>query len=79
MVYCVAVGCSSNSCSKKAGSVSFFQLPKDAKLRATWLSKIKRKNLPKDSGRNITLCHLHFEQNCFERDLIVNEKWFLFI
>ena len=72
MVHCVAVGCSSSSESggkketKDDSTVSFFQIPKEPTLRVVWLKNIKRKNLPSDTGKNITLCHLHFENDCFQ-------------
>ena len=41
MVYCVAAGCSSNSCSKKAGSVSFFSAAKRCKVASDMAVKNK--------------------------------------
>ena len=32
-----------------------------------WLQNIKRENLPK----NPSICHLHFEEGCFNRELEV--------
>lgn len=71
MVSCSAVGCNSRSKTKKnqeAESVSFFSLPKDNNLRKIWVSKIKRDDLPKDTR----ICHLHFTEDSFQRDLKVS-------
>ena len=71
MTWCVAVDCSSNSFTKnRVKGLRFFQLPKNEILKKRWLQNIKRENLPK----NPTVCELHFEENCFKRDLQVN--WF---
>ena len=69
MTWCVAVGCSSNSFTKKrVKSLRFFQLPKNEILKKRWLQNIKRDHLPK----NPSVCELHFEENCFKRDLQVS-------
>ena len=69
MTWCVAVGCSSNSFTKKrVKGLRFFQIPKNESLKKRWLQNIKRDNLPK----NPSVCELHFEENCFKRDLQVS-------
>ena len=72
MVYCSAVGCKSNSSAKNDVKISFFRLPRDEKLKKQWLANIKRENIPQHSS--IRLCHLHFEESCFKRDLKVSIK-----
>ena len=72
MVYCVAVGCVSNTNNRNTkGNISFYRLPKEVKIKNDWIAKIKRENLPKEE--NVRLCHLHFEDHCFERDLQVRK------
>ena len=34
-----------------------------------WISKLKRKHLPKEE--NVFVCHHHFEDSCFQRDIRV--------
>ena len=69
MTWCVAVGCSSNSFKKnRVKGLRFFQLPRNESLKKRWLHNIRRENLPK----NPSVCELHFEENCFKRDLQVN-------
>lgn len=72
MVYCSAVNCKSNSSARTKEDregISFYRLPRDNTLKKTWLNNMKRENAPKDDS--IRLCHLHFEEQCFERDLKV--------
>ena len=70
MTWCVAVDCSSNSFKKKRmKGLRFFQLPKNESLKKRWLQNIKREKLP----MNPTICELHFEENCFKRDLQVSK------
>ena len=72
MVGCAAVACKNNSSFKTsngAESLSFYRfycLPRDSKLKRTWLANIKRLYLKEE---NIRVCHLHFEETCFQRDL----------
>ena len=68
MVICAAVGCSTDT--TKTKNVSFFRLPKDKSLRKQWIHKLKRDNLPAE--KNIRICHLHFEESSFKRDLQVS-------
>ena len=60
MVHCVDVDCVNNT---RGGNknISFYRLPRDNR---------KRENLP--NQENIRLCHLHFEDSCFKRDLKVD-------
>ena len=70
MVNCAIVGCSNNS-RKDVGCISYYRLPKNDMLKKTWLIKIGRdkSNLPKED--NIRICHVHFTEECFKRDLEV--------
>ena len=65
MVGCAAVACKNNSSFKTsngAESLSFYRLPRDSKLKRTWLANIKIL-YPKEE--NIRVCHLHFEETSF--------------
>ena len=68
MVYCSAVGCQNNS-SRKSEEISFYRLPRDVSLKKVWINNLKRANLPKEE--TVRVCHTHFEENCFERDMKV--------
>ena len=74
MVHCAAVNCSNNTYKKDESGISFFRLPKDKKLKEKWLISLKRENPPKD----VRICHLHFEDSCFKRDLEVYKVFILF-
>ena len=68
MVYCSAVGC--NNDSRYVGSkqgVSYHKFPTDGKLLEEWLAKLSRLDL--DVTKDSRVCSLHFEPECFERDL----------
>ena len=67
MVFRAAVGCCSES--EKSQNINFYRLPRDQTVKAKWLQKLKRDNLP--SEKNIRVCQLHFEDECFKRDLEV--------
>ena len=72
MPWCIAVDCNSNIFkSNRDKNVSFYGLPKDENLKKRWLQNIKRENLPKDKK----ICHLHFEEHCFKRDLKVYPQY----
>ena len=46
----------------------FFSFPKVNTLKQKWIQNIKRVNLP-----NVPkICHYHFKNSCFKRDLLVN-------
>ena len=68
MVYCSAVGCNNDSryVGRKQG-VSYHRFPTDDKLLKEWLAKLSRLDLvvTKDSR----VCSLHFEPECYKRDL----------
>ena len=67
MVGCAAVACKNNSSFETSNGVeSFYRLPRDSKLKRTWLANIKIL-YPKEE--NTRVCHLHFEETCFQRDL----------
>ena len=68
MPWCIAVECSNNTFKlNRNKNISFYSLPKDKDLKKRWLQNIKRENLPTDQK----LCHIHFEEHCFARDLKV--------
>ena len=70
MVYCSAVDCKSNSSRRKEEIyISFYGLPRDYGLKRKCISALKRESLRKEES--IKICHLHFDENCFERDLKV--------
>ena len=52
----------------KAGDYSFYKLPHDKLLASKSKHFCKRTNLPPDD-KDFRICHLHFTQECFERDL----------
>ena len=72
MVGCAAVACKNNSSFKMSNGAEslsfyrFYRLPRDSKLKRTWLGNIKIL-YPKEE--NIRVCHLLFEETCFQRDL----------
>ena len=71
MLYCVVVGCYNHSNNKNiTEKISYFRLPSDESLRRTWLSKIKRQDLPANYD-SICVCHVHFAEDHFKRDLQV--------
>ena len=59
MVYCAVAGCCNRSNKKNIPQKS---------LRRTWLSKIRRQGLPVNYN-SIRVCHIHFEEDQFQRDL----------
>ena len=69
MVVCAAVGCGSNSNTSKELNISLYQLPREEALKIAWKQKLWREMLLADE--NIRVCNLHFEEECFERDLQV--------
>ena len=61
---------------QKNGGVSFFCLTKDDKLKKKCLINVRRENLPKD----VRICHLHFQEFCFKRDLeVIHYSVYIFI
>ena len=54
---------------KKKRDVSFYRLPGDNHLKKVWFANLKRDNPPIE--QNIRICHLHFNDECFERDVKV--------
>ena len=60
MSWCAAFGCH-NSGSKNKDK-SFFLLPKDQSVRASWIRAINRTELPS----KVYLCSDHFEDTCFD-------------
>lgn len=65
MVLCVAFGCNSRSDSDK---VSFFQFPKDEKLRKIWIDKLNRgeTSTKKFAPTHHKLCSKHFGEDQFK-------------
>ena len=69
MVYWAAVGCYNHSNKKNTTEkISYFRLPSDESLRRTRVSKIKRQDLPANYD-SIHVCHAHFEEDQFQRNL----------
>ena len=69
MPWFVAADCCNNTFTKnREKDVSFYNLPKDINLRKKWLTNIKWESIRK----NPKICHQHFEDSCFKRDLEVN-------
>ena len=67
MLWFVAAECSSNTSTKNCEKgVSFHNETKDINLSKRWLVNIKHENI----------CHQHFEDSCFKRDLEVNIIFF---
>ena len=78
MVHYVAVSCSSDTRGKD--KVSFFRLPKGTgNLKKIWLQKTFCHENDKRKEENIRLCHLHFEDECFERYLKVRSSILLYL
>ena len=73
MVICAALGYGSNSITSKKLNLSLYQLPREEALKIAREKKSRREKrrekLPADE--NIRVCNLHFEEECFERDLQV--------
>ena len=65
-----AINRTKGSSKKSINTFSFFKLPKDPNRRNVWIAKLKRAHLPKDE--NLNVCHEHFEEKCFQRDLRVS-------
>ena len=79
MVYCAVIGCYNHSNKKyTTEKISYFRLPSDESLRRTWLSKIKRQDLPANYD-SIRVCHVHFEEDQFQRNLQVCGLFYLSI
>ena len=78
MPSCSAYGYTNRA--SKESDISFHRVPKESRnklLRAKWLQNIKRKdNMPSDNS--FYICSTHFEDNCFERNLQVNDYLFSF-
>ena len=69
MGHCVAVNSNNNIYKKGQNTgVSFYR------LKEKWLINLKKDNSPND----VQLCHLHFEDSCFKRDLEVTRIFLLF-
>ena len=67
MFICAALGYGSNSITSKELNISLYQLPREEALKSA--REKRREKLPADE--NIRVCNLHFEEECFERDLQV--------
>ena len=61
--------CKSDSRLGKA--ISFYKFPRNENLKQQWLLKIKRSNI--QSMQHVRKSHLHFEEDCFKRDLQVKK------
>ena len=71
MVYCAVAGSYNHSNKKNIiEKISYFRLPSDESLRRTWVSKIRRQELPANYN-SIRFCHIHFEEDQFQLHLQV--------
>ena len=59
--------CGSNSNTSKELNVGLYRLPRKEALKIAWKQNLRRETLPADE--NIRVCDLHFDEECFERDL----------
>ena len=76
IVHCAAVNCNNNTYKKGQNTgVSFCRLPKDKALKEKWVINLKREIPPND----VRLCHPHFEDSCFKRDLEVTRTFCYFL
>ena len=76
MVHCEAVNYNNNTYKKSQNTgVSFYRLPKDKALKEKCLINLKMENPPND----VRLCHLHFEDSCFNRDLEVTRIFYFLL
>ena len=64
MVICAAIGCGSNSTTSKELNINLYQLPWEEALKIACKQKLRLEKLPAD--KNIRVCNLHFEEQCFE-------------
>ena len=66
-----AIGCSKRSSNKE---LRFYQVPsakQNSTLRKQWIHNIRRGGkLPKD--KSFYVCPVHFEEECYQRDLQVS-------
>ena len=69
MVICMAVDCKSDS--RQWKDISFYELPRNKNLKQQCLLKIKCCNI--QLMQHARICHLHFEADCFKRDLQVRK------
>ncbi|XP_044184354.1 uncharacterized protein LOC122964679 [Acropora millepora] len=65
MVHCCVPECTNHSAKTKL--VSYHKIPKDSKLKKTWISRLRRDNLP--TLENCYVCSDHFQSECFQTDL----------
>ena len=61
MVYCIAYDCSNRDADKKG--LSYSRLPRDHKLRLTWLKKLRLVDPPNTD--NVRVGSEHFTEECF--------------
>ena len=64
MVICAAISCGSNSTTSKELNINLYQLPWEETLKIACKQKLWQEKLPAD--KNIRVCNLHFEEECFE-------------
>ena len=69
IIHCTKVNCNNNTYKKVQNTgLSFYRLTKDKTLKEKWLIRLKRENPRND----VRLCHPHFEDSFFKRDLEVH-------
>ena len=79
MVYCAVVGCYNHPNKKNTTEkISYFRSPSDESPCRTCLSKIQKQDLPANYD-SIRVCHVHFEEDQFQRDLQVCSFFYLSI
>lgn len=70
MVLCAVYGCKSHNKklkNREVVKVSFFRFPREPHLMDAWVKKCSRTD--KFNVLNARICSLHFEEDCFERNL----------
>lgn len=66
MVHCCVPGCTNYSA--KTDGIIYHKIPKDSRLRKSWIARIRRENLPLLG--NCYVCSSHFDSDYFEVDLV---------
>jgi len=70
MPHCCVPQCTNHS--KKTTNTSYHKIPADQVSQKAWIARIKRENLP--PLQNCYVCSDHFEESCFEVDLMEKLK-----
>ena len=67
MVHCCVPGCTNYYSRSSDKIISYHRIPKEKRLRKSWIAKLQRDNLP--PHENCCVCSEHFTEDCFESDL----------